>query len=113
MKAIKKIVIAVLLMVTVAVSAQNKTERSQLADEIDRSIRTELLNKWYPHNIDSFYGGFLTTFTYNFLPTGAQDKMIVTQARHVWSNALASRLYPGVDHYKKCAARSEEHTSEL
>jgi hypothetical protein len=31
--------------------------------------------------------------------------MIVTQARHVWSNALASRLYPGVDHYKKSAAQ--------
>src|SRR6188474_1807004 len=101
---IRKIFNAVLLMATVAASAQNKTERLQLADEIDRSIRTELLNKWYPQSIDSLYGGFLTTFTYNFLPTGPQDKMIVTQARHVWSNALASRLYPNVDHYKKCAA---------
>src|SRR5688572_17518164 len=106
---IKKIFTLVLLMATVAAPAQNKatknnTERLQLADEIDHSIRTELLNKWYPRSIDSLYGGFLTTFTYNFLPTGPQDKMIVTQARHVWSNALASRLYPGVDHYKKCAA---------
>jgi len=81
---IKKIFTAVLLTATVAASAQNKTERLQLADEIDRSIRTELLNKWYPQSVDSLYGGFLTTFTYNFLPTGPQDKMIVTQARHVW-----------------------------
>ncbi|TMI94361.1 MAG: N-acylglucosamine 2-epimerase [Bacteroidetes bacterium] len=92
-------------MTTAAASAQNKigknnTERLQLADEIDRSIRTELLNKWYPQSVDSLYGGFITTFTYNFLPTGPQDKMIVTQARHVWSNALASRLYPGIDIYK-------------
>ena len=43
MKAIKKIFTAVLLMATVAASAQNKTERLKLADEIDRSIRTELL----------------------------------------------------------------------
>src|SRR6187431_2478646 len=107
---IRKIFTAVVVITTVAASAQNKTaknntERLQLADEIDRSIRTELLNKWYPQSVDSLYGGFLTTFTYNFLPTGSQDKMIVTQARHVWSNALASRLYPGVDHYKKCAAQ--------
>ena len=109
---IKKIFPAVLLMTVVPASAQNKTvakkniaERSQLAAEIDKSIRTELLDEWYPKSVDSLYGGFLTTFTYDFLPTGPQDKMIVTQARHVWSNAIASRLYPGVDHYKKCAAQ--------
>src|SRR5688572_1467999 len=106
---LEKTFTAVLLMSAVAVSAQDKiaknnAERLQLADEIDRSIRTELLNKWYPQSMDSSCGGFLTTFTYNFLPTGAQDKMIVTQARHVWSNALASRLYPNIVHYKKCAA---------
>ena len=76
-----------------------------MADEMEKSIRNELLNKWYPQSVDSLYGGFLSTFTYDFKPTGPQDKMIVTQARHVWSNALASRLYPQVDYYKKCAAQ--------
>ena len=109
-RGIKKIISAVLLLTVLSASAQNttpknNTERLQLADEIDKSIRTELLNKWYPQSVDSLYGGFLTTFTYNFLPTGPQDKMIVTQARHVWSNAIASGLYPGVAHYKKCAAQ--------
>ncbi len=106
-------ILSVVLLITVVnahaqnikVSKKNKAERLQLAEEIDKSIRTELLNKWYPYCADSLYGGFLTTFTYNFLPTGEQDKMIVTQARHVWSTALASRLYPGVDYYKKCAAQ--------
>jgi hypothetical protein len=65
-------------MATVAASAQNKTRTIyNWLIEIDRSIRTELLNKWYPQSVDSLYGGFLTTFTYNFLPTGSQDKMIV------------------------------------
>lgn len=82
---------------------KNKNERLQLADEMEISIRTELLNKWYPQSVDSLYGGFLSTFTYNFLPTGSQDKMIVTQARHVWSNAVASQLYPQTDYYKNCA----------
>ncbi|HET6993397.1 MAG TPA: AGE family epimerase/isomerase [Chitinophagaceae bacterium] len=77
--------------------------RLQLADAMDRSIRTELLNCWYPKNTDSLYGGFLSTFTYDFQPTGPQDKMIVTQARHVWSNAIASGLYPSVTYYKECA----------
>jgi cellobiose epimerase len=107
---IRKLFVAVLLLTVIGTSAQNKSaknnsERLQLANEIERSMRTELLAKWYPQSVDSLYGGFLTTFTYKFEPTGPQDKMIVTQARHVWSNALASGLYPGIDHYKKCAAQ--------
>lgn len=76
-----------------------------MADEIDRSIRMELLNKWYPRSVDSLYGGFLSEFTYDFQPTASQDKMIVTQARHVWSNSLAAELYPGIAYYKTSAAQ--------
>jgi mannobiose 2-epimerase len=107
----KKIFTSILLVVAVTVLSQNSSikkdagkERLQLAGEIERSIRVELLNKWYPKSVDSLYGGFLSTFTYNFQPTAEQDKMIVTQARHVWSNAVASQLYPEIDYYKKCAA---------
>jgi mannobiose 2-epimerase len=106
----KKIPVVIFLLLAVTAFAQkqptakkNINERLKIAAEIDKSIRTEMLNKWYPRCVDSLYGGFLSTFTYNFLPTGLQDKMIVTQARHVWSNAIASQLYPDVAHYKKCA----------
>ncbi|HEY6506061.1 MAG TPA: AGE family epimerase/isomerase [Chitinophagaceae bacterium] len=109
---IKQVPVPLLLLFAFAASAQKKpagkketvNERLQIAAEMDKSIRTELLNKWYPHSVDSLYGGFLSTFTYNFQLTGPQDKMIVTQARHVWSNAIASRLYPEIIHYKQCAA---------
>jgi len=85
------------------VFAQKKSERSQLADEIERSIQTELLNKWYPQCVDSLYGGFITTYTFDFKPTGAQDKFIVTQARHTWTTAKASELYPNIPYYIKCS----------
>lgn len=67
---------------------------------MENSLRNELLNKWYPQSMDTVYGGFLTTFTYDFKPTGQQDKMIVTQARHTWTNAKASQLYPAANYYK-------------
>ncbi|MCK8494674.1 AGE family epimerase/isomerase [Spirosoma sp. RP8] len=67
---------------------------------MEKSIRTEMLNDWYPQAIDKEYGGFLSTFTYDFKPTGAQDKMIVTQARHTWTNAKAAERYPTVAQYK-------------
>jgi mannobiose 2-epimerase len=82
---------------------QAPDERARLAAAMERSIQTEMLNKWYPQAVDKEYGGFLSTFTYDWKPTGPQDKMIVTQARHVWSNAKAAQLYPQVPHYLSSA----------
>ncbi|WP_128546973.1 AGE family epimerase/isomerase [Larkinella soli] len=85
----------------VGVRAQTPApERARIADEMEKSIRTEMLNKWYPQAVDREYGGFLSTFTYDFKPTGAQDKMIVTQARHTWTTAKAAERYPSVAHYR-------------
>ena len=70
---------------------------------MDYSIRHEMLNKWYPQNIDTLYGGFVTTFTYDFQPQGSQDKFIVTQARHTWTTAKASEAYPEQKHYLQCS----------
>ena len=78
-------------------------DRLQIAAQMDNSIKTELLNKWYPQSVDSLYGGFLSTYTFDFKPQGPQDKFIVTQARHTWSNAKAAELYPDKPYYIKCA----------
>ncbi|GAB3897430.1 AGE family epimerase/isomerase [Spirosoma agri] len=76
------------------------TDRSRIADEMEKSVRTEMLNDWYPQAVDKEFGGFLSTFTYDFKPTGPQDKMIVTQARHVWTTAKAAERYPTITYYK-------------
>jgi len=105
----KKNPFIILLFISSVLFAQTKTisgsraERLQIAGEIDRSIKTELLNKWYPQSVDSTYGGFITTYTYDFKPTGAQDKFIVTQARHTWTTARASQLYPDSAYFIKCS----------
>lgn len=84
-------------------SVEVTDDRSTLANEIENSIKNELLNKWYPQAMDTVYGGYLSAFTYDFKPTGEQDKMIVSQARHVWSSAKASMAYPETAHYKTTA----------
>jgi len=96
------------LIITSVLFAQTKpagtsAERSQIAAEMDKSIKTELLNKWYPQCVDTTYGGFLSTYTYDFKPTGPQDKFIVTQARHTWTTAKAAELYPDKTYYIKCS----------
>lgn len=103
-----RIFFVIFLFFSSALAAQNKKpanaeERIKIADEMENSIQTELLNKWYPQSLDSVYGGFISTFTYDFKPTGLQDKMIVTQARHTWTNSKAMELYPNVPYYKTCA----------
>jgi mannobiose 2-epimerase len=86
----------------------NQKERMRIADTMENSLKKELLNVWYPRAVDSLDGGFLSTFTYDFKPTGNQDKMIVTQARHVWVNAKASVRYPSVAYYKTGARHGFE-----
>jgi len=99
-----KIIIFLLLAITTNTFAQTK-ERLQTANEMENSIQHEMLNKWYPQCMDTLYGGFLTTYTYDFKPTGDQNKFIVTQARHTWSTAKAATRYPDVAYYKTCAAK--------
>jgi mannobiose 2-epimerase len=82
---------------------KQQEERKKLAKEIEISMRKQLLDKWYPLSVDSIYGGFLSNFSFDFQPTGIQDKMIVTQARHVWSNSVAARIYPSEKHFHDAA----------
>ncbi len=75
-------------------------KRLVLANAIEASLKTETLAKWYPQSVDTVYGGFLSAFTYDFKPADDQSKMIVTQSRHVWTNAKASERYPEQTYYK-------------
>lgn len=88
-------------------ASQQKQEAavdSGLAKEMENSLREELLEKWYPAAADTADGGFLSGFNYRFEPEGEQDKMIVTQARHVWTNAKATERYPDAEHYRNSAS---------
>ncbi|HKG04961.1 MAG TPA: AGE family epimerase/isomerase, partial [Pedobacter sp.] len=77
--------------------------RDVIARDMDSSMNNQLLKQWYPRSVDSLNGGFLSTFSYDFRPVGNQDKMIVTQARHVWSNAKVAQLFPRIKYYAEGA----------
>ena len=87
------------------VKSTQAVNRAKIAVEMRFSMVDELLKQWYPASIDTVYGGFLSAFTYDFKPAANQDKMIVTQARHVWSTSRASELFPSVTYYRKGAAQ--------
>lgn len=102
--------ILVLALITADNIAQepSKEDRKYLATVIENSMQTELLDVWYPKCIDKEYGGFISTYTFDFEPTGPQDKMIVTQSRHTWTNSKAAMRYPDKTHYKTGAQHGFE-----
>ncbi len=66
----------------------------RIARQMEEALGPLLLHRWYPAAVDTAYGGFLSTFDADWRPVGPQDKMIVTQARHVWTTARAAAFYP-------------------
>ncbi len=68
--------------------------RDSLANEMERLLNTSCLGNWYPAVIDTAEGGFYSDFDHEWNLNGPQNKMIVTQARHIWSLSVAAEFYP-------------------
>ncbi len=62
-------------------------------------LHNNLLNKWYPLVIDQEFGGYLTNISYDFKLMPEQEKMIVTQARHMWTTAKAADFFNNENFY--------------
>ena len=60
------------------------TDREEIARQIQQ-VNDRELACWYPLCLDTVYGGYYSDFNYKWELQGRQNKMIVTQARHIWS----------------------------
>lgn len=89
----RKILLPVFLLFPFSLFAQQHDGTDTILQQMKRAAKELLIDKSYPRNIDTLYGGYLSAFTYNFKPHGDQDKMIVTQARHIWSTSKAAEFY--------------------
>lgn len=69
-----------------------KTTISKIQKEMLEYLTKYLLEKWYPLSIDKEYGGYYTNIAYDFSLMPSQEKMIVTQARHMWTTAKAAKF---------------------
>ncbi len=87
----------VALLLTICICSHSFSQPNSKLDTIAQQMRYAakqgLIEVYYPRDIDTAYGGYLSTFSYDFHPVGEQDKMIVTQARHTWSTAKAAMFY--------------------
>lgn len=87
------IIIFALLSFLLGCKSSMNSENQRIAYEMEKSLKTELLDVFYPRTLDTVYGGFLSDFTYDWKPGFPQNKMIVAQARHVWTSSNAAMFF--------------------
>lgn len=84
-------------------SAQDTTvSESDMITTLERSLRQDILNRWYPLVIDTADGGYLSNFSFDWKPWLNQSKMLVSQSRHIWTSSQAAMFYHD-DTYNKYA----------
>ncbi|MBC6999109.1 AGE family epimerase/isomerase [Cytophaga sp. FL35] len=82
-----------------------------LLPELEKSLE-ELVQVWYPKSMDSVHGGFWSDFNYKWEKEGKQHKMLVSQARHIWTTATLSMYYK--DHvYEQMAQHGFEFLRDV
>jgi mannobiose 2-epimerase len=65
----------------------------KILEELIFNLQNQIINKWYPLSLDATYGGYFSNLSYDFKILPKQDKMIVTQARHVWALSKLSEFF--------------------
>ena len=63
----------------------------------------QLMHLWYPRIVDSINGGYWTNFEADWTRSEKQTKMLVTQARGLWTAARAARHYPDEPMFRAAA----------
>lgn len=93
------------IVLTLACHQVKKVPTSTTTPEVDINhvLDNLILKKWYPRVVDTAFGGYLSNFDYQWKKKERQEKMIVTQSRHVWTASKAAEFYPQNTIYKAVA----------
>lgn len=70
--------------------------------EIETEL-VQLMDHWYPRIIDTINGGYWTNFEHDWTRSEAQTKMLVTQARGLWTAARAVSYFPDQPVFREAA----------
>lgn len=84
--------------------AQDSGYDSLASKEMTSVLTDKVLHVWYPTIIDTVYGGFYTNFAYDWKKMPVQEKMIVTQARDIWTASKAAERFPKDKRYLKASS---------
>ncbi|CAN5449397.1 cellobiose 2-epimerase [soil metagenome] len=83
----------------------NQELRDTLANEMRTHLQQHILNPWYSASLDEEHGGYFSRFDYQWNRDDHQPKMIVSQARLIWTASVASDFFDD----NKLVLSSAEH----
>jgi mannobiose 2-epimerase len=93
------------LLLTSCLSRPNM-KRQKLASRMEKSLFGDLIDHWYPLDVDTVYGGFISDLDYDWaVSDGPQFKALVQQARHIWATSFLYQAYPGREEFLGYAAQ--------
>jgi cellobiose epimerase len=64
--------------------APEKDNYLKFADEMEATLRRDVLGVWFPRSVDAVNGGFYSNFTRDWKPAPSEGKFSVFQGRMVW-----------------------------
>lgn len=67
-----------------------KSEYRAILNEMYANLKESILEKWYPLVIDETDGGYFSNVSFDWKIEPQQDKMIVSQARHIWTTSKSA-----------------------
>ncbi|MEM8896773.1 MAG: AGE family epimerase/isomerase [Bacteroidota bacterium] len=104
------------LLLIYCISCQEKETTPSLMEGISAQIEHVLVEEmapaWYPRVLDTVDGGYLSNFDYQWKPFGGQNKMIVTQARHVWTTSKLAEAGVQRDYFSTIAVHGVDYLRE-
>lgn len=68
----------------------SKSEYQSIINEMFINLKESILENWYPLVIDETEGGYFSNVSYDWKIEPQQDKMVVSQARHIWTTSKAA-----------------------
>ena len=87
--------------------------RISLANQMEEILKRHSLDPWYPLILDTINGGFWSDFDHQWKKVGPQHKMMVTQARHVWTASKAAERYTNEALYPESADHGFQFLEEV
>lgn len=84
---------------------QTSSDQVLLADTLEMSLLEFIIDPWYPLNIDTLNGGYISSFERDWtMSERFQMRALVQQARHVWATAFIYEHYPERKEFLEYAA---------
>ncbi len=87
-------------------------EGHDIQEELDQVLYEHCVDPWYPLVLDTVHGGYLSDLVYRWQLDGPQNKMIVSQARHIWSASKLKEFYKD-DQYLQYARHGFEFLKDV